>query len=140
MLLLEPEPELDGLLLLDELDGLLLLDDELLFSLLLLGELLLLLPVAERSLDEDEPVPMLPVLESWVEPVLLSLLVVDDPLLLPVLLLPELCATAWPAKKTMPAVARPRPHPIFFMLLPLLDWSRSPAASPALFAVWLLKR
>jgi hypothetical protein len=37
----------------------------------------------------------------------------------PELLLP-LCARAWLARKTIPAAARPKPHPIFFIISPYL--------------------
>jgi hypothetical protein len=59
--------------------------------------------------------------------------------LLPVLLV-ELCAIAWLATKTMPAVARPKPHPIRFIIPPCLVSDQEPGAWPALAAVWHLKR
>jgi hypothetical protein len=72
--------------------------------------------LAELPLEEP---PIVPVLESCdVEPLL--------PVLLPVLPLlpvdPELCAKAWPPMNTTPAMARPKPHAVFFMLSPPAGW------------------
>ncbi len=57
---------------------------------------LLPVPIDDVSLPVDVLPPSDPWLESLLEPV-------------------PLCAQASPARKTMPAVARPKPHAVFFM-------------------------
>jgi hypothetical protein len=128
---------------------------------LLLGELLalLLLPRLEpdeldelelsRELPVDDPLwpmvldvsllglPIEPLLESRLDPLDPLLPLVWLPLLPlePVLPL-ELCAEAWPAMKSMPAMARPRPHSIRFISSPCSWFFGSPAHRRRSCARW----
>lgn len=100
----------------------------------MLGEVPLVEPELPVPIEEPE-LPVLGAVVSVLEPELP--VPIDEPEL-PVdfdvvsvselLLLLPLCAWAWLAKRTMPAAARPKPHPILFIISPC---SRVAAAWPA---------
>lgn len=74
------------------------------------------LPVLGEVVSVLEPELPVPIDEPEL-PVDFDVVSVSELLLLVPLLVP-LCARAWLAKRTMPAVARPKPHPNRFIISP----------------------
>jgi hypothetical protein len=88
-------------------------------------------PLVEPLVSDDPVLPLIPVplvpIPEWVSPPMVPELDAPVPdwvsLLDPLL---PVCPCAWLATNTMPAAARPSPHPKYFMIPPLRFGSTSP--------------